>query len=226
MTYEEVLETVLMYMARERDTRLTKVFPKSLQVVEAKVNAMLRTMNMSSRVEYQVTEEELEEAEDTKSVFLVPPDFQGLREITVLDENRQSPVTLFPASNKQQNRFIQGFTEFNAQEDTKYVGMYTLVANKIRVQPPLTLGEILRITYYRQIPPLCEGKEANWLSSLYPDIYIKGVLSEFNKIVRDFEAANAYQVEFQSHLEGIKMIDRTDKASGTPGIASVDFYVP
>jgi hypothetical protein len=96
--------------------------------------------------------------------------------------------------------------------------VYTIVAGQIRLGPaPAASGLIAELLYYARVPALSPGNPANWLLSLYPNIYLFGALSQAGPYLGlDDAAAARWFALYAAGLTGLQGADDRGRHGAAP----------
>lgn len=180
MNYSTIKSTVLSYADRADDTEVVAAFDSFLAIVESKLNRVLQTRGLTKKAYIPTVED--------KTIYALPPDFSGVRILTVKNSVSDSAGTVVGYRTPEVfNASISGNTE---------TLIYTLYGNNLQVYPAQT-DKYLELIYYARITPLNSVDNQNVLSDIYPDAYIFGLLVEVNSFVKDFESASAWNDRYE-----------------------------
>jgi hypothetical protein len=199
MNYSEISNLALAYADRS-DTEVTSKIDSFLKIVEARVNRVLKTRDMSSRTTIATVLDQ--------EYYSLPTDFAGLRDIEFRDTATSDiRVTMQYLTPDQMNIVYSNGLSGH---------YYTLVANKLQISPTHDSGKIIEIVYYQKLVPLTSLATTNWLSASHPDVYTFGLLVEISSFVKDAEAKALWDVRFIDAVNAIQSDDDRIRWSGTP----------
>jgi len=173
MNYAQIVDLTLGYADRQ-DSEVTTRMDSFLRVVEARINRILMTLDMSCRAKVVM--------DSATEYYPLPTDYSVMRAIKVINNtNSASRVTLLQVNPEQMANLVNnGETQFPC---------YTIISGNIQVQPFYDNTHSLEIDYFKTIPPLSSSITTNWLSDSNPDAYVFGLLVEINSFVKDAEAS-------------------------------------
>ena len=199
MNYAQIVDLTLGYADRQ-DSEVTTRMDSFLRVVEARINRVLMTLDMSCRAKVVM--------DSATEFYPWPTDYSVMRAIKVIDNtNSASRVTLLQVNPEQMANLVNnGETQFPC---------YTVISGNIQVQPFYDNTHSLEIDYFKTIPPLSSSATTNWLSDSNPDAYVFGLLVEINSFVKDGEASALWDGRFQQAMSEITLNDAKSTWSGT-----------
>ena len=199
MNYAQIVDLTLGYADRQ-DTEVTTRMDSFLRVVEARINRVLMTLDMSCRAKVVM--------DSATEYYPLPTDYSVMRAIKVINNtNSTSRVTLLQVNPEQMANLVNnGETQFPC---------YTVISGNIQVQPFYDNTHSLEIDYFKTIPPLSSSATTNWLSDSNPDTYVFGLLVEINSFVKDAEASTLWDGRFQQAMSEITLNDAKSTWSGT-----------
>lgn len=196
MNYTEIIDIALGYADRT-DTEVTDRMDSFLRIVESRTNRPLNTQKMVSRVSI--------EAITGQEYYGLPADFDGLRDIEVKGVSSGVSTTPKYHSPEQMNNRAGGtFSDI----------AYAIIDDQLQLQPAQT-DSFIELVYYQNLSELSAVAPTNWLSDLYPDCYIFGLLVEINAFVKDADTANMWDARFKESVAAIQSNDRDTRWSGT-----------
>ena len=196
MNYTEIVDIALGYADRT-DTEVTSKMDSFLRIVESRTNRPLNTQKMVSRVSIEsITDQEY---------YGLPTDFDGLRDIEVTPIGGGQITTPRYHSPEQLNNRAGGTYNDIA---------YAIIDDQLRIHPAQT-EQVIQLVYYQNLPELSTVIPNNWLSDLYPDCYVFGLLVEINAFVKDAETAGMWDIRFKESVAAIQSNDRDSRWSGT-----------
>ena len=199
MNYAQIVDLTLGYADRQ-DSEVTTRMDSFLRVVEARINRVLMTLDMSCRAKVVM--------DSATEYYPLPTDYSVMRAIKVINNtNSASRVTLLQVNPEQMANLVNnGETQFPC---------YTVISGNIQVQPFYDNTHSLEIDYFKTIPPLSSSATTNWLSDSNPDAYVFGLLVEINSFVKDGEASALWDGRFQQAMSEITLNDAKSTWSGT-----------
>ena len=199
MTYNDIVSLTLGYADRQ-DLEVTSRIDLFMRVVEARINRVLMTLDMSSRANTVM--------DSATEFYTLPTNYSVMRAIKVIDNtNSASRVTLLQVNPEQMANLVNnGETQFPC---------YTVISGAIQVQPFYDNTHRLEIDYFQTLPPLSSTTTTNWLSDSNPDVYAFGLLVEINSFVKDGEASALWDGRFQQAMSEITLNDAKSTWSGT-----------
>jgi len=199
MNYSQVVFLALSYADRT-DAEVTNRMDNFLQIVESRVNRLIKTMDMSVRTSTVTIL--------GQEYYPLPVDYEGMRDIelkstvTSLDK-----VTLHYLNPEQLN----GMTSAKAGRNV----YYTIVAGQIQISPPSEGSETLELIYYRKVPALSNLAPENWLSAAHPDVYVFGLMTEICAFLKDIPASELWDRRFKEALEELQVNDTSKRWAGS-----------
>lgn len=198
MNYSEVIDAVLSYSDRQDDEVISRV-NLFLRMTESRINRKLETLKMETRARRPM--------ELDQEYYTLPSNFLSIRSVRIVsDINGAIRKTLSYVNPEQFGNLVTN----QAQGD-----YYTIIANNFHIRTDYDPSYLIEIEFSKQIPPLSELAESNWLSEYHPDCYIFGVLTEINAFVKDAAATSIWDVRFKECLEEINFQDNIATWSGT-----------
>jgi hypothetical protein len=195
MNYAEIVDVALGYADRT-DAEVTNRMDSFLRIVEARTNRPLSTQKMVSRVTIDsITDQEY---------YGLPADFDGLRDIEVRSTVAGTITPKYHSPEQMNNRIGRNCRDI----------AYAIIDDQLQLQPAQT-DAVIELVYYQNLEELSTGTPNNWLSDLYPDCYIFGLLVEINAFVKDAETASMWDARFKESVAEIKSNDQDTRWSGT-----------
>jgi hypothetical protein len=195
MIYSEILDLAKSYADRENDVEINSKMDSFFRIVEARVNRSLKHQKMSSRVTINSIADQ--------TYYGLPADFDGLREIQITD-GTSCVTTPSYHSPEQINNRVNGPSPGIA---------YNILADQLQIQPAQD-GAVIELVYYQTLLPLSSGNITNWLSELYPDCYLFGLMVEINAFVKDPQTAQIWDTRFKESISEIDLNDQITRWSG------------
>lgn len=199
MIYSEIVDLALGYSDRQ-DSEVTSRVDLFLKIVEARVNRLLMTMDMSTRAKTIM--------DSGTEFYSLPSNYSVLRAIKVISNVDSS--------------FRKTLTQVNPEQMANIVDngvtdalCYTVISGSIQVRPLYDNTHSLEIDYFQTLPSLTSSNISNWLSISNPDTYVFGLLTEINSFVKDPDATMLWNERFNQSLSEITMNDAKSTWSGT-----------
>ena len=193
MNYTEVKAAIAGFLNRDD---LTAVIPTFIAFCESRMNRTIRTR----RMEYRVV------ATISTQFSNLPDDFMEMRNIQI---NGQ-PVTALQYLTPQQADEERAKVK-NASGKSRY---FSIVANRLELIPPPNDAIECELVYYRMIPALNDTTvTSNWVSELFPDIYVYGSLVAAATYLKD--DAGTWAQLFDSALAELVVDDQRSQFQGT-----------
>jgi len=206
MNYSEIVALGLSYSDRD-DIETANRVDDFLRVVESRVNKKLKTQKMGSRTALPIVLNQTE--------YDLPADFSGLREIKVVDGDRQRTMQLvtpeFMASVKDEPG-----ASFAVTDPSFATSYYAIIADKLNIYPPQNPSGTLDLVYYKRVPALTSAAPNNWLSDDNPECYTFGLVVEISAFAKDAEATGIWDGRFKESMQDIHMDDQVSRWGGTP----------
>ena len=166
---------------------------RALRKAEAQFNRVLRTPEMETRTTFTTAGD----------LTPLPLDFLEMRSLFVEGSPDQTLTSLSPASvtNTYGGRAGPAFG-------------YSIEGNTIRISPSDAAG--LEMAYYRQIEPLSDARQSNWLLRKHPDLYVAGVLYHLARRERDQEGMVQAAQEVEALIAAIKVASLAARWGAAP----------
>jgi hypothetical protein len=200
MLYTDIKTTAIAYSDRTTDPEITANMDLFLRLVEAPINRVLATQDMSFKVQTATIA--------NQEFYSLPADFLSMR-----------AVRLWDTVNITTRRTLELLSPQLADTQSQWPGggfYYNVSGNNIQLLPIPTTVQVLEMEYYARVIPLDSVNSSNWISILHPDVYIFGLLVEINSFAKDPQAASLWADRFRTALAEIKVQDKTSLFSGTP----------
>ncbi len=201
MNYTEMVAAVKAYADRN-DAEVNAAIDTFIMMAEARINRKLRVSEMTTRASVATLED--------KEYYSLPSDFSGIRDIELQDTAGARHVIDYMPPN--QMNMVHGY---NVVDLPGYY--YTIIAGNLHVLPIIGAGAAIEIVYYQKLPHL-DGNvnETNWVSEIYPDIYVSALMIEIEKFVKNKEAVEFWKAEFNEATAALTSADSVDRWSGPP----------
>jgi len=189
-TYSELQSAVLNWMARDSSDVIAGVLPDCIELVESKLNRMLRVAQMEANAI----------GVSTNGVLALPTDFLTWRRVEIVP---YGPLELVTPTYASENfpTLLTGVAKY-----------FTIQNNNLTTYPPYT-GEV-SLDYYQRIPALSDSNPTNWLLSDNPDVYLFMTLSEACAYSKDVEAALVWNQRGVAAIEEMNTADKIRRFSG------------
>ena len=194
MNYADIVSTAYAYADRSTDPEVVANVDKMLRIVEAKVNRGLLTMASSSRAFVQITD-------DTVEYYDLPAGFSSFRSVKIATAQDITALrtTLKYANPAKMDEITTNNTIGN---------WYTIEANKIWIySDKLVVGNYIEYVNYADLVPLSSTDQTNWLSDVYPDCYVYGLVAEICAFAKDWDAHSVYSGMFKDAIAEIDLQD-------------------
>jgi len=191
MTYAELQSRIADWLIRQD---LTAVIPTFIELCEEDLNRELRVRQMLVR-----------STATLEGQFLsLPTDWLEARNLQL----NTTPV-----------RRLE-FVTLDRADDIRASGVttpayYTINGAQIEVVPEPTENTEIEMVYYAKIPPIAVNN-TNWLSLLWPSLYIYGALRHSAPYLKEDERAGVWEAEYRNALERARMQDQRAQFSGGP----------
>lgn len=198
MNRKELFDAVLSYADRSDSTVTAAAIKVFYKIVESRINRVLRIRQQSARATIQTR--------IGKFVYGLPPDFAGMRDIKLYNDDASKSYSLMPVTPEY----------MNALQSADARALYYTILNKTIEVHPQTAGYTLEILYYQRVDALEIDEDTNWVSDGYPDVYIFGLLVEVSSFVKDANAAQLWDARFKEAVDEIRNEDAVDRWSGPP----------
>jgi len=192
MNYTEIQALAYGYLDRT-DVETTARYDDFLRIVEAKVNRVLKTLKMTSRVTITT--------DINTDYYGLPDDFEGIRDIQINGGKDNNKVVTVEYRTPPQINELSNIT---------YPGAgiyYSLIVNQLQIAPPQD-AKVLELVYYKKVPPLSLTTLTNWLGDDNPDCYVFGLCTEIAAFTKDGEAAQIWDSRFKEALSEIENNDQ------------------
>lgn len=169
--------------------------PKFIAMTEARLNRLLRTLNM------EVQTLIVANGESTP----LPGDFRMLRSLHVEGQPDRGLREMVPAAVPNDISGIAGQPV-----------AYWLRDRNLILAPPPSSQVTLNCVYYRRVPPLTAAEPLNWLLQEHPDLYVWGALHQAALYIRDPEAVGATKELLDEAIAELQSSARRDRYGGGP----------
>lgn len=199
MLYSDIVALALSFVDRQTDPEAVAAIDGMLQLTEAKINRFLQS-NKGSATTYTV----ITDAEQVD--YALPSLFSAYRSVKISTTNTQSgtKTSLYYATPD----------KFDNVESGSY---YTIVGDTIKIMSDqIVVGNYLEMVSYINVSPLTSTNTSNWLSDLYPDCYVQGLMAQLYAFAKDWDAAERMEAKFTATLEEIEIQDDKTTWSGSP----------
>lgn len=155
-TYDNLQLEIADWLNRQD---LTAKIPTFIQLLETRVNRVLRTHDMIKR----------QDATTSSGYFTVPSDWKETVSLT-LAQGPYQPLEFVPIEKAEQRLTI-------LQNVGKPPVWYTHVDGKFLLVPPPAAPIGVELVYRAGVPALSTDNETNWLLVKSPDVYLYGSLA-------------------------------------------------
>lgn len=209
MIYSDITQTALLYADRVGDPEAVDRMPFFFRIVESRINRLLDNVinsEITTVTAYTNTPPALD------SVFILPTDFNGLRDIYIVNDSTNKRVTLEHISPIQIN---------NANYNSSGNKYYNIQNQNINVYPGIAEQQSLVYTYKQKLLPLDDVNVSNFISNNYPDCYVFGLMVELSSFTKDGPATTMWDERFRSSVQEVEDKESKNKWSGTPLVTRV-----
>lgn len=87
---------------------------------------------------------------------------------------------------------------------------------KLQLTPSPDGSENIVLRYYAKLSDLSADSDENDILTVYPSVYVYGVLAHHSALIRDMNAAAGYLTAFQNAVGQAKADDRKNQMGGAP----------
>ena len=179
VTYSGLVSTLGDWLNRD-DLDLTSQIPNFIALFEAKLNRVLRVIDMEETVELT--------ADPTADL---PTDFLSLRSLRISDGGELEGTSL---------RALH-----EAYEDvTGTPAMFAISDGLIHLGPAPADEETLSLVYFQAIPALSADNETNWLIVSHPDIDLYGALTMAEAFLWNDERIGLWKSALEEALDELR----------------------
>ena len=190
MNYEQIRTLALSYSDREDEEVISRI-DDFILMAEARFNRAFEVGDMATRAVLTLVE--------GLDYYPLPPDFAGLRGITIDGCNTPEYLTIEQVN----EAALTGADTLS----------YTIIGNQLWINPGQSAP--VEIVYYQKIRNLSEADPTNWISNDFPDAYIFGILVEINSFVKDGESMQHWDTRFKETVQQMDYSDKIRRWSGT-----------
>ena len=192
MDYNEIQTLAYGYLDRT-DVETTARYDDFLRIVEGKINRVLKTLKMTSRVTITT--------DIDTDYYGLPDDFEGIRDIEIKNATGTDKIVTLeyrtpPQINELSNNTFPGRGIY-----------YSLIVDQLQIAPPQD-AKVLELIYYKKVPALSLTTLTNWLGDENPDCYVFGVCTEIAAFSKDGDAAQIWDSRFKEALSEISNNDQ------------------
>lgn len=199
MNYSEISSLALSFVDRQTDPEAVAAIDGMLQLVEAKVNRFLQSSKGSTTTYTQITDAE-------QIDYPLPSRFSAYRSVKL--------STTSTASGTKTTLYYATPDKFDNVESGNY---YTIVGEVVKIMSDdIVVGNYLEMVSYVNVTPLTSLAPTNWLSDLYPDCYVQGLMAQLYAFAKDWDAAERMEIKFTETLNEIEVQDDKTTWSGSP----------
>jgi hypothetical protein len=202
MNYTEIINAARAYADRN-DTEVDANLGTFINMVESKVNRILKTRQQSNRAFVNTV--------DDQQYYSLPPDYRGMRNVQLNSINPSSP------DNKSCAMHLLNPSQMTNVSGQPFDGFtyYCIMADQIRIHPVQEAGKSIELHYYQKVPNLNLIDASNWLSDDYPDVYISGIVSEIESFAKNYDVATLWYARMSSAISEIESNDSLEVWAGT-----------
>lgn len=191
-SYDDLVEKVALWLDRDD---LTDRIPDFIALAEARLNRLLRTLNMEVADIWSVTGE----------TYALPDDFRMLREAHIEGSPDRPLRGMSPAAIPNMFSGASGIPTAYAIRD-----------RTLMLAPPPASAITISAIYIRRVPPLTSSLPSNWLLEEHPDIYVWGVLFQAAIYIRDSDAIDATKALLDEAIGELKAASNRDRWGSAP----------
>lgn len=191
-SYTDLVEKVGLWLDRDD---LADRIPDFIALTEARLNRLLRTLNMEVTDLWSVSGE----------TYTLPSDFRMLREAHIEGSPDRPLRGMSPSA-------IPNM--FNGAPGTPTA--YAIRDRTLLLAPPPASPITISAIYIRRVPPLTSALPSNWLLEEHPDIYVWGTLFQAAIYIRDAEAIDATKAMLDEAIGELKTASNRDRWGGAP----------
>lgn len=191
-SYDDLVEKAALWLDRDD---LEERIPDFIALTEARLNRLLRTLNM------EVTDLWVADGE----TFALPDDFRMLREAHIEGSPDRPLRGMSPSAIPNMFNGASGIPTAYAIRD-----------RTLMLAPPPASAVTISAIYMRRVPPLTSSLPSNWLLEEHPDIYVWGVLFQAAIYIRDNDAIGAAKTMLDEAIGELKMASNRDRWGGAP----------
>jgi hypothetical protein len=178
------------------DSVTTARLENFIGLAEARVNRLLRTLELEVRATATLNAEYL----------AVPDDFREVRAINIQSDPMRVPTYM------DLGRFQQTYN----QSLTGVPINYTIVDGQFRFGPIPDTSYTIEIIYMQSLPALTDANTSNWLLADHPDVYLAGALTHAQAFLRDDSNAAQWKAVWEEGLDEIEQQSRRKKSGSQP----------
>lgn len=190
MNYATLKADIAAFLNR---SDLESVVPTFVRLTESRINRIVRSPKMESRVVATVS---------TQFVNL-PDDFLEMRNIQV----NSTPVTpveyLTPQQADKERRLGKTGTP----------NYFTIVSDRLELIPPPAGKIVVEMVYYKPLPSLSDTIQSNWFIQQYYDVYLYGALTQAALYLKD--DPTSWATLFDSAIDEINVENQRSQFQGT-----------
>jgi len=199
MQYSEIISMALNYADRATDSSITSRMDLFLRMVESRANRFLSSQKMAGSTDVVLVE--------NVNFYSLPTDFQSMIYLSLQNiANETIRYSLEYSATKDINETVTLANVNGLDVDLPY--RYTVFGNNVRLNflpgAQLATDYTLHFEYFQSLIPLTSTTDSNWLSNLYPDCYIFGLMVEINAFVKDPESTQLWDQRFKESLDAIQ----------------------
>lgn len=199
MQYSEIISMALNYADRATDSSITSRMDLFLKMVESRANRFLSSQKMAGSTDVVLVE--------NVNFYSLPTDFQSMIYLSLQSiANETIRYSLEYSATKDINETVTLANVNGLDVDLPY--RYTIFGNNVRLNflpgAQLATDYTLHFEYFQSLIPLTSTTDSNWLSNLYPDCYIFGLMVEINAFVKDPESTQLWDQRFKESLDAIQ----------------------
>jgi len=187
MTNTELKVLALSYI--DRADVADSTLDSMIIIAESRINRLVDSINNAAEFTIPLT---------GGSSYDIPDDLIYITNIYIYSNG--SRISLQQANPEQLNILLN-------QTDIAQI-YYTLSSGRLQLSAAIATGQVV-ITYNKFVEPISNTNPENWISTLAPDIYLFGLLTELNSFVMAGDAAKMWNTRFETAV--LNFNDSTNK---------------
>lgn len=205
MNYSDVTSIALVYADRTNDAELISVLPKLVSLIEARLNKVIQSYNMSVRQTFAL--------DDTTLEYLLPSTIgQGINSLKIIESDTDITKAVL-------TRVPQTALDTLSANGVK-ADMYTIENLKIKLLKPYGTGCSMVIDFMQSVPSLYL-EDSNWLSLSHGDCYVFGLVAEIYAYTKNAVGFDTWNNRFLDSLDKIELNSDSVTWSNMPLITRV-----
>lgn len=195
-TYSGLQSAIADWLDR---TDMTARIPSFIQLGEARLNRILRTLNQI----------EIEDITVDSEYKVLPATWAQTSNLCFTSAPVDEITYLAPDS------FVRARMENPANGKPKF---YTIRKGRIYFLPAPDSDQYLTHSYYEKIPALSDSNTSNWLLDAHPDLYLNTAIFQAYRLLRDDEGMAEAQAQIDQALAEIDLMTSRATTPTTPKV--------